>query len=117
MVPQSSGSKHSEKASARGSILSTSVSYQGRPRWGREVSNLASAPTSCVILGKSFNLLELQFLHQLNENNILRRIKSEKRTRGNRSIYQVPLHITIIFNWVNENQDIGTVRSPRSVAL
>ena len=34
------------------------------------MSNLASAPTSCVILSKSFNLLELQFLHQLNENNI-----------------------------------------------
>lgn len=38
---------------------------------GGGLSNLASAPTSCVILGKSFNLLELQFLHQLNENNIL----------------------------------------------
>ena len=71
MVLQSSGSKHGEKASARGSILSTSASYRGRRRWGGELSNLASAPTSCVILGKSFNLLELQFLHQLNENNIL----------------------------------------------
>lgn len=71
MVPQSSGGKHSEKASARGSFLSTSASCRGSPRRGGEVSNLASAPASCVILGKSFNLLELQFLHQLNENNIL----------------------------------------------
>lgn len=61
--------------------------------------NLASAPTSCVILGKSFNLLSFQFLHQLNENNILqpRGLNQKNVLRGNRSIYQVPLHYNYYF--------------------
>lgn len=70
---------------------------------------------SRVILGKLFNLSELQFLYQQNSNNTsqVERIKSGNVSKVI-SPYNALLYITIIFTQVTENHCIGTVKSPSS---
>ena len=103
---QSSGSKYTKAFEGLNSLVSVD---------GVQILPLSDPLLSRVILGKLFNLSELQFLHQQNENNALQaeRIKSGNVSKVI-SPYNAPLYITIIFTQVTENHCIGTVRSPSS---